>query len=520
MGWRKFLKGFSVFLILLFGLFLFTFKLDEIPNGVFYDEAVVGYDAYSILNTSKDHWGQILPIYFKFFGSYTPGLFVYLQTIPIKFLGLNSFSIRIISALSMLVIAYVFFIFLKNTNLVKSRLAAYLGLIMFLITPWTVFNARIGYETTFAFALISLGVMLYKNPWWSFLLISLSTYTGHTQRYLAPLLLTLIYFVFYFKKVSVGKIVKPLFAAFLIQIPNFILLFTPSFWVKSSSFSSSFITQYASYFSPFNLFNQPDYDLQRSMPEMAVFYSWMFIPWITGFYSIYKNWKKPIYKYLLGLILLAPIPAALANINYSTQRALPLLLPYSILIAIGLDLLIKKINIKYFLPLFFVIFVYSLLLLWRSYFILMPAERAQAWGYGYKELSEYILNNPDKKFIIDSSRGLPYIELLFFTKYPPEKFQEENRKNDKAYYWDTSFSSEMKFANTELRPIDWPRDIYKKFILVGDELAISSDQIEEHYLIKLYEIKDIHGKIIFQVYETNPDLKSRMSKNNFVDYSL
>lgn len=94
-----------------FGFFLFGFRLGLLPRGVSNDEAVVGYDAYSILTTAKDQYNQFLPIYFKFFGSFTPGLFVYLQAIPIKLLGLNAFSIRILSVLSMLTVSYYIFVF-------------------------------------------------------------------------------------------------------------------------------------------------------------------------------------------------------------------------------------------------------------------------------------------------------------------------------------------------------------------------------------------------------------------------
>lgn len=478
-----------------------SYKLDEIPRGVANDEAVVGYDAYSILNTGKDQYGKSLPIYFKFFGSFTPGLFVYLETIPIKLFGLNAFSIRILSVLSMLLVGYFVFLFFEKNKILKWKYASVFSVFLFFITPWTFFNSRIGYEITFAFALTSIGVLLYTNPLLSFTLISLSTYAGHTQRYLAPIFIALIYFIFYFRKKPFKEILLPLLFAFLIQIPNLILVFTPSFWVKNGSFTTSFLTQYLSYFSPANLFSRQDFMLQRSIPEIAVFYSWMFIPWVVGLYELYKNIKKPVYRYILLLILLCPLPAAMANTNYSTQRALPLLLPYFLVIMIGIDKIICKFKNKFIVLFEILLIIFSLLMLYRSYFILFPKEREQAWDYGYQSLTLYILNNPDKKFVVDNGRSVPYIELLFFMKHQLKNISAVN------YYSNTDFDNMAKFANVEVRSIDWKKDICIDQVLVGDNLAISEGQMKEHFLTKVFEVKDSQNKILLHGYETNPKLK-------------
>lgn len=385
-----------------------------------------------------------------------------------------------------------------------------MAVLLFVITPWTSFNARIGYETTFAFAFISIGLLLYEKPWRSFLLISLSTYAGHTQRYLAPMLIILIYFLFYFKKTNIKKVIMPLVVTALTQIPNLVLMFTPSFWVKNSSFTISFWSQYVSYFSPSNLFLRADFMPQRSIPEMAVFYSWMFMPWLVGFYEIYKNIKKPIYKYIIFLVLLMPIPSALANTNYSTQRALPLLLPYSLVIMLGVDKLVNNLKNKWWVVPGFGLICFSILMLFRSYFVLFPQEREQAWDYGYQSLSEYILKNPDKKFVVDNGRSVPYIELLFFMKYPPKIYQQENLVVNNKYYSNVNFDGKAKFANVEVRSINWKQDICIDQVLVVDNLSISIDQINEHFLTKVFEKFDSKNKILLQGYETNPKLKCQI----------
>ena len=80
---------------------------------------------------------------------------------------------------------------------------------------------------------------------------------------------------------------------------------------------------------------------------------------------------------------------------------------------------------------------------------------------------------------------------------------------DGANVWDSSY----KFNNIETRTINWEEDIYKEQILVGDELTISENQAKEHFLEKLFEIKDPMYKIIFIAFKTNPTLKCNKQRN-------
>ena len=51
----------------------------------------------------------------------------------------------------------------------------------------------------------------------------------------------------------------------------------------------------------------------------------------------------------------------------------------------------------------------------------------RAWQCGYRQLADYVKNNYHnyKRFYITKSSGQPYIFLLFFLEYPPEKYQKQ-----------------------------------------------------------------------------------------------
>jgi len=328
--------------------------------------------------------------------------------------------------------------------------------------------------------------------------------------------------------------------AFLIQIPQLLLINTPAFWNKGNlfyadqvanraqntlsflpyflalpiAFLREFFSQWVTYFSPRSLFFLPDPDLQRSLPALSVFYDWMVVPYFVGLYLLWQNRKKDWVKYLFILAVLSPLPTALVSDPFSTQRSLSLLFPLIIVITLGVHKLLfgLKKNWQRVGVLGLLIF-YSLILFGRSYFILFRKERAIVWGYGFDQLAKIIEDSPETNFVIDQVRMKPvYIELAFYQKYFPAELQKVvDQKISQNYYWQTTFNSEYDFANIETRSITWD-DVSKEQILVGDELSISPSQAEEHSLKKAFEIKDPLDNLIFIGYRTDPDLKRKKTK--------
>src|SRR3990172_8619262 len=94
-----FSKKNTIIIVLVVAAFLRLWKLGKIPPHLTSDEAALGYNAYSILKTGKDFWGESLPIVFKSFGDYTPGLYVYLAAPFIGVMGLNELSVRLPNAI-------------------------------------------------------------------------------------------------------------------------------------------------------------------------------------------------------------------------------------------------------------------------------------------------------------------------------------------------------------------------------------------------------------------------------------
>jgi 4-amino-4-deoxy-L-arabinose transferase-like glycosyltransferase len=140
------------------GLFLYLYKLDGIPAGLYIDEALPGYNAYSLMKTGKDEYGKILPLVLRFYGSFNPPLYTYLTIIPVYIFGLSVFSVRLVSALAGLLSVIPFYLLLKNSKIVKNKCAIFASAMLFVISPWLVLHSRVGYEVSLAFLLFSWAV--------------------------------------------------------------------------------------------------------------------------------------------------------------------------------------------------------------------------------------------------------------------------------------------------------------------------------------------------------------------------
>jgi hypothetical protein len=87
------MKKKSLMAILALGLILRLVSLSELPYGFTPDEASFGYDAYSIIQTGRDQWGERLPLVFKSFGDYKAPFYTYLSIPSVYFFGLNKFVV-------------------------------------------------------------------------------------------------------------------------------------------------------------------------------------------------------------------------------------------------------------------------------------------------------------------------------------------------------------------------------------------------------------------------------------------
>ncbi len=554
---KKLIPYFLLAAIIVIAVFARFYKLGEAPAGFYVDEAGQGYSAYSILKTGKDEFGKPFPIVFRSLTDFKTPVYIYLIVPLIPIFGLTPFTVRFPSFFfSILTIPLLFFLIKKlspEKMPFKTWHLAFLTSLLLAISPWHILFGRTNFETNVALFFFLAGVLaFYKSlahP--KYLILSAISFAiaipaYHSQRIITPLML-LILFIKY-RKIILDKNHKKYFWAgaligLIIGLPTLSIIFTPGFLARANGLNifsharqmpdgfiasyegilgpivngswflsaREFFALYFSYLSPRYMFFLGDYGGRSSFPDLSTFFLWQFPFYIWGLWILFK--KKDLGElkfFVIATFLISPIPAAVTRDPYTTIRALPLVIPQLIIISLGIADIYKKLKNKFAKILAILIFIllitYSLLKLYSSVIILNEYYRAKYWDWGWREVAGVIKTLPsDKPVIIDNARSDPELQIAFFLKYDPAKYQKENFEVPLSQYYTNLYRNrEKRVGNVITKSINWERDLLIDGYFAGDELSISPEQIKIHNLTLISQINYPDGKVAFRIVKTNP----------------
>lgn len=463
-------------LILILGFILRFYKLTEIPPSLNWDEVSIGYNAYSVLTTGRDEWGEFLPVHFKAYGEYKlPGQ-IYASVPAITLLGLNDFSVRITPVVyGTLSILFLYFLTL---SLFKRRLAGLVAAFFLAISPWHIQLTRGSFESSFAMMWIILGVWFlvkgFSGKKWLVLAMipfAIAVYTYNTARIFVPLFLasTLFLYVKDFWKVK-KYIVFAMILFFVLMIPfgQFVLRGDGDSRFKLVSITDDpgliprieerrnlsllpkplpqlihnrvsyvgvyFAQNYISHFSPQFLFTRGAPHKQHHVQGVGELYIIQFPLLILGLYVLFSRKNK--YRFLLiSWPLLTLIPVAITNDSMPHALRTLIMLPFFLIIS-GLGGVIifdwlrkqKLFNRNYFYWGTISVAILVLLINFGCYlyqfYRVYPILYSRDWQYGNKIVSEYIEEHKSKYDLIVYTRayGEPHMFLLFYSQFPAEKY--------------------------------------------------------------------------------------------------
>ena len=183
-----------VALILLLAGWLRFYQLLDYPAGFFCDEASIGYNAFTILQSGRDEHGARFPLYFRAFGEYKNPVYIYCTVPFVGLFGLDEFSTRFSAALfGVLTVLFTFFLFREMFSTREGVLAALLAA----ICGWHIHFSRIAFELISLPCLFTLGLFLLyrgtvRRSAWLFpgaFFMGLSLYTYGTAKIFVPLFL-------------------------------------------------------------------------------------------------------------------------------------------------------------------------------------------------------------------------------------------------------------------------------------------------------------------------------------------
>lgn len=463
----------GIVVILLVTLILRLYKLGEVPHGMTWDEAAIGYNGFAIFTTRRDEWLTRLPISFWSFGDYKAPLAIYLNGFFTFLFGMNLTAVRLPFALSGVLAVWGMILLTQavfHSAGVRVGQARWLALgsgTLLMLSPWHHHFSRVGFESGIALALLIWGLYFlhralpklsapHARRWLIVAALSLaaSMYAYHSTKITVPLLVAVILFV---HRQSFKKHWRPLLVACIAGgIALLPLLYDTLFgqsleragtliFFKEYSFFEQvqlFITHFVSHLSaPFLLFGETT-TLRHGDGHWGVLFPTTLLLVLIALITVLKNAKKEkiiFYSPLsLGcwLLLLGILPAALGTEVPHANRAL-LALPGFILLAMCglntilsarlLDQTIKRSLLGMLLLIHGLLAITSL----NDYYTRFAAESATSFQDGYLEAFDWVESyraaSPDstplEKIIFTSIYDQPYIYALFATQMNPIWYQ-------------------------------------------------------------------------------------------------
>lgn len=540
--------------ILIIAAILRLWNLANVPPSLTPDEAALGYNAYSILKTGKDEYGEFLPVIFKSFGDYKPGLYVYLTVPFVAILGLNEWSVRLPSAIAGVWAVYLIYQIAKHLFVPKSKynkifpLMPICSAFILAISPWHIHFSRGAWEINISLTLTLLGVLFYIQSFEKpvkivysavFFALTLLTYQGaKLSTFFVVLCLTIAYFnetitvikkhtTFVVLSFILGLIISlPILFSFFNNQTGRLTVFSIFSYPRPEKYLSDFLAQanekvgdvsyyafhsesvnflrgimgrwYNHYSGRFLFFEGDWQNLKHSAPYHGVLTSFDLLLFILGIYYLARNIRrKPLH--FLGLwLLLAPLPAALSRDAIHAVRAYSLVIPLTVVLAFGLSWLVTFISsaparwVKYSATtLVSSAFLLSYVYFIDMYFVHLPIHTAKAWDYGYKQIVQTI--DPIKDDYLSIRVQQSYAQpYIYFLFYMS---YDPNRYQKMANLSSSEYINDVGFVtkldNIEFVSINWPEDRGRQGVLfVGDDMRIPVVDSQDIHLFN--EIKKIY----------------------------
>lgn len=463
--------------LLLVAVFFRLFQLSTTPAGLYWDELDTGYQAYSLLHTGRDYYGNLFPAHLHSFADYRSSLYMYMTVPFVKILGPTAEAIRlpavIISFLSVLIL-----INLAGRYLRLRKNQLWIPAAIWTFAPWTLVQGRIAAESMLMPFFLLTGFALFLNYLrqgrslsMSAVFFALTLWSYGTAKIFLPLFFALV-FVFYrrdlFRRLSRRAMLTFVSVFLLISAPVIIELFSknvsmrfgelsvftdpvtvsevnyrrlesslgggsvrtlgmqPSFlekmvYNKFSFWSSRVISNYASALSTDFLFQTGDPQLRHNLnlSNTGQFYLIEAIAFIIGLIAAVNTQKK----FLLSWLLIAPVAAVITRDGGNHgPRLLPLLPPLVFIISLGISKLLRQrtIGVLYLCAYFLSVFMAGFYL-----FTTYRITSASAFNSGFVPAVEYALKQKSDydSIIFDGHNDSFLMAYLYVSQFDPRIFQ-------------------------------------------------------------------------------------------------
>lgn len=495
------MKKYFLIFILILASFLRFYKLSSF-SALNADEAALGYNAYSLLLTGYDEHGHPWPVNLESFGDFKPAGYAYLLIPFVRLFGLTELAVRLPSAI--FGVLAVFFIYLLTREIINEN-CALLSALFLAISPWHLHFSRGGWEVNVATTLILIGVWLFarKRYLGSAVFMVLSMYVYQSARIIAPILGLALVLAYRPKKI----LPSALLAIILLLPLGFSILHSDAgsrlagvglladegpvnrakelrgqhsdwnsflskvFHNRPVLYSIAFLKNYTDHFSGDFLFVNGDVIPRNKVPETGLLYFTDFVFVVLGIVFLIRK-QSSLGQIVWLWLLIAPLAAALTFQTPHALRAQNMVIPITILIALGIySLKDYQLKLRVILALIIIpVYMWQFARYLHEYYVHYPQAYPTAWEYGFKQLVPYVESVKGKynKILVTDKYDQPYILFLFYSKYPPQNFQGHHTLSfrDKFNFSTVRDYDKYHFADT---PWSKVRDIHSSLIVAAPE---------------------------------------------------
>lgn len=472
-------KYFLLGAILIIASVFRIYNLQQVPPSPSIDEVSIGWNAYSLLKTGKDEYGNRFPITLRAYDDYRPALYVYLVMPFVAIFGLTTMAVRLPSSILSIITVYTTYELVYSFSK-KYRNTALLAAFFLAISPWHIYISRLGHEVNAGLSFLLLGLLFFvkytgKTVTIYLLLsaffLSLSFGSYQSEKIVVPVIVILL--SIYNKKILMQHFRTTLMACgigIVCSIPTIYSTLSPegllrykgttAFSITSSYYQEEqqlfvkalqngdsfsrilytpklrpikvFLINYFDHFKPQWLFTGTAEESHK-VPYTGLLYIWEGIFLFIGIYALHKKKNMSLLYFCFVLLVTAFVPAAITTQTPHAMRSFTALPSYQILAAVGIvyffSLFSKRLSLLLFVAFLGTVLFYVYKMSF-NYFVVFPKTQSESFSYALynsfstvkeigKKYNKIIFSN-----IIGASRfSYPsYMFFLFYSKYDPDTY--------------------------------------------------------------------------------------------------
>lgn len=454
--------------ILILALGLRIYKLEDVPPSISWDEAAVGYNAYTIANWGMDEYGRFLPLYFRSFGEGKNPVDIYLTALSTKLLDLSEFSTRLPAAV--FGVLNVLLLYFLSKTLFKSRLIGLIASLFLAISPYNLHFAHFNHEANIALFFFMSAILLFylslnkrKNliiPSGIAFILSFLSYSA--SKIVVPIILIVITILYLKQLINIG--IPSLISGLILFIFIILIIIHPSLlgitrygqtaigdslvkktkiYEKTNNLTLGRLeivfNQYFLHFAPQYLFISGDKNPRLSF-QTGQFYKIDVFFLIAGLlYLVHKRFKAGFLVLIWALV--GPLPSSVVSDSPHAGRSMFMMGSWHLIAALGLYFIISLVRRPFLKTLTISVTIIILIFLLKDHLNYYYGEYAKRyaieWQYGMKQIVEFVKDHKEyNQIFMTDARAQPYIFFLYYLKYPLPEYLNSvlyNNSESKSY---------------------------------------------------------------------------------------